>query len=45
MGKHLKAPPPSIGLEAGFFLSDDLPKAGLPNLPMVGGVGVKVTWF
>lgn len=45
MGKHLKTPPPSIGLEAGFFLSDDLPKAGMPNLPMVGGVGVKVTWF
>jgi hypothetical protein len=45
MSKHLKAPPPSIGLEAGFFLSDDLPKAGIPNLPLVGGVGLKLTWF
>jgi hypothetical protein len=45
MGRQLKAPPPSIGLEAGFFLSDDIPKAGMPNLPMVGGVGIKVTWF
>jgi hypothetical protein len=45
MGKQLKAPPPSIGLEAGFFLSDDLPKTGMPNMPPVGGVGIKVTWF
>jgi hypothetical protein len=45
MSKHLKAPPPPITLEAGFFLSDDIPKAGMPNLPMTGGVGLKVTWF
>jgi hypothetical protein len=45
MQKQLQAPPPKIGLEAGFFLSDDLPKAGMPNLPPVGGVGLKLTWF
>lgn len=41
----LLAPPPPITLEAGFFLAVDIPKAGRPNLPMVGGVGLKVTWF
>jgi hypothetical protein len=45
MQKRLKAPPPKVGLEAGFFLGGDLPKSGMPNLPMVGGVGLKISWF
>jgi hypothetical protein len=45
MQNRLKVPPPKIGLEAGFFLSDDIPQANMPNLPMVGGVGLKITWF
>jgi hypothetical protein len=41
----LLAPPPPITIAAGFCLTVDIPKAGMPNLAMVGGVGLKVTWF
>ena len=45
MQRRLKVKPPPINVEAGFFLSDDIPRAGVPNLPMTGGVGLKIEWF
>ena len=45
MQSRLKVKPPPINVEAGFFLGGDLPRAGLPSMPLTGGVGIKIEWF